>query len=382
MADPIRPGVRRLIAELHRCGVQTIMLTGDQSATASAVADRIGLNGVGDIGVIDAAELENMHPAELAAAARRAHAFSRVSPAQKLQIVRALQESGCMVAMVGDGINDSPALRAAHVGVGFGRDGGDAAREIADVFIASSDPGSLLVAIETGRRIHANVRKAIRYLLSTNSSEMLLMLAGTGFGFGQALTPMQLLWINLVSDVLPGIGLALEPAAPDLMERPPAAASEPILREQDFGPLVGEAALLGAGALAGGLYGAMRYGAQSPRTRMVMFSSLVLSQLLHALSCRSRTQSIFETDRLPPNRTLNGIIAGSIGAQAAALLVPGVRSFLGVGALGPVDALVALAGGTLPFIIGELRKKASEDDGSGLPPGMGEAKVYLWEPPS
>jgi P-type Ca2+ transporter type 2C len=344
------------MAQLHQAGVQTIMLTGDQSATARAVAERVGLNGAGDIAVIDAAELDTMPPAELAAAATSAHAFSRVSPAQKLQIVRALQDSGRVVAMIGDGMNDGPALRAANVGIGFGREGGEAAREVADVFIASDDLGSILVAMETGRKIHANVRTAIRFLLSTNSSEILLMLAGTALGFGQALSPVQLLWINLVSDVFPGIGLALEPARPDTLREPPPAVEDPILKTGDYGALASEAAILGAGALGSGLYGTALYGANSPRTRTLMFASLVLAQLLHAPASRSRTHSIFGPDRLPPNKTLNKIIAGSIGLQAAALLVPGIRNFLGVGTVGPMDALVALAGGTLPFVIGELRK--------------------------
>jgi P-type Ca2+ transporter type 2C len=363
MADPIRPAVHELIEQLHQCGVQTIMLTGDQSATARAVAERIGLNGNGDIGVVDASELDTMDPAELAAAAGSAHAFSRVSPAQKLQIVRALQDSGRVVAMLGDGINDGPALRAANVGIGFGRDGAMAAREIADVFIASDDLGSLLVAIETGRKIHSNVRKSIRFLLSTNSSEILLMVAGTALGFGQALSPVQLLWINLISDVLPGIGLALEPAGPDALRRPPPAVDDPILHSRDYGPLASEAAILGAGAFASGLYGTALYGANSPRTRTLMFSSLVLAQLLHAPASRSRRHSVFSADRLPPNPILNKIVLGSIGLQAAALLVPGIRNFLGVGTIGPIDAMVALAGGTVPFVIGEMRKSTRDDDG-------------------
>src|SRR5438874_3294498 len=185
------------------------------------------------------------------------------------------------------------------------------------------------------------------------------MLAGAALGFGEALSPLQLLWINLVSDVLPGIGLALEPAAPDIMEAPPPGADEPIVGESDFRALASEAAILGAGAFASGIYGAARHGT-GRRSSMLVFTSLVLSQLLHALTCRSPDRSLLNAEPLPPNDTLNGILTGSIGAQAALLLVPQIRTLLGVERLDLIDAAVALAGGTLPFIIGELRKYARE----------------------
>ena len=169
LADPVRQGLPALMDKLHRAGIQTLMLTGDQSATARAVAERIGLGAVGIFEIVDATDLETLAPAELAAAARRAHAFARISPAQKLRIVRALQDAGAVVAMVGDGINDSPALRAANVGMAIGRHGDAAAREVADVFFATEDLQMLPLAIERGRSTYTNVRKAIHYILSTNT---------------------------------------------------------------------------------------------------------------------------------------------------------------------------------------------------------------------
>ena len=345
LADPVRQGLPALMDKLHRAGIQTIMLTGDQSATARAVAERIGLSAVGTVEIVDATDLEALAPAELAAAARRAHAFARISPAQKLRIVRALQDAGAVVAMVGDGINDSPALRAANVGMAIGRHGDAAAREVADVFFAAEDLQMLPLAIERGRGTYTNVRKAIHYLLSTNTSEILLMLAGTAAGFGEMLSPIQLLWINLISDVLPAIALAMELPEPDAMEKGPTTADDPMVRHDQLTQLGSEAGILTASALAPGLLGAIRYGLGSPQARTMAFGSLTTAQLLHALASRSSRASAFEPGGLSGSPWLVRVIGGSLVAQLAAMLIPGVRNALGVAPLGLVDALAMAAGG-------------------------------------
>lgn len=361
MEDPVRPGLAALMRALHRAGLRTVMLTGDQSATARAVGEALGLSEDGPLEVVDAADLDGLDADALARAAGRAHAFARISPAQKLDIVRALQRSGAVVAMIGDGINDSPALRAADVGIAMGQDGTSAAREVADVFLETDDLHALVTAIERGRTTYTNVRKAIRYLLGTNLSEVLLVLAGSAMGLGEALSPMQLLWINLISDVLPGIGLAMEPPEPDIMDRGPQPSDRPILRREDFATLAREGATLGAGALAAGLYGAARHGAGSAQARSMMFGSLVSAQLLHAITCRSGSYSVLGGSEKPlPNRALSGILIGSALAQSAALFIPGVRGLLGVTPIAGTDLLVTLAGGTLPFLAAELRKGGEE----------------------
>jgi Ca2+-transporting ATPase len=352
---------------LHRAGLQTIMLTGDQSATAQAVAEQVGLS-VDAVTTMDSADLERLPAVELGAALRHAHAFARISPSQKLQIVRALQDSGAIVAMIGDGINDSPALRAANIGIAFGSNGAEAAREVADVYLASDDLATLLHAIERGRTTYANVRKAIHYLLGTNTSEILLMLAGTAAGFPEILSPMQLLWVNLVSDVLPGIGLAFEAPERDIMELLPRPAAAPIVGPDDFGRLAADASIIATGALTAGLYGALRHGIGSPVARTITFGSLVTAQLLHALTCRSATAGVFGAPGSAPNPALSGILSGSFVAQSAAMLVPGLRRLLGVAPLGPMDALVSVAGGILPFVVNEALKagRASSTSETGL----------------
>jgi P-type Ca2+ transporter type 2C len=354
LADPVRPGVRELMESLHRAGIQTIMLTGDQSATARAIGEKIGLSPSGKMEILEPADLERLTTAELGVAARRAHAFARISPGQKLRIVRALQESDAVVAMMGDGINDSPALRAANVGIAVGRNGAATAREIADVFLATDDLKTLLVAIQRGRGTYSNIRKAIHYILSTNTSEIMVMLAGTAAGLEQALSPMQLLWINLISDVLPAIGLAMEAPDPNLMEKAPPH-DQAIVSPDQFSRLGMEAGILAAGASAAGLYTATRHGFGSAQSRTVTFGSLVSSQLLHAISCRS-AQGTFELEPRSTNSALLGIVAGSLALQSAALLVPGIRNLLGITPIGALDAVAMIAGGVLPFFVNEARK--------------------------
>lgn len=373
LADPVRPGMRELMATFHRAGVRTVLVTGDQKATARSVARELGLSETGDIEALDADDLDRLQPGELAAAARRAHVFARVSPAQKLRIVRALQQAGLIVAMTGDGVNDGPALKAAEIGIALGRNGTDAAREVADVVLETDDLTALAAAVEYGRATNTNIRKTIHYLLSTNLSEILVVLAATAIGAGEALTPMQLLWINLVSDVLPALALTCEPPPPDAMERGPLPANQPILQRPDFAMLAGEAAVLGAGAMAAGALGTLRYGWGSAQSRSMLFTSLVTAQMLHAVTCRRDPSDTSRRGALPPNRLLTGALALSFAAQAAALIVPGLRTLLGVAPLGPLDVAMTLACGVLPFLANgaanKLASPAPRAHLSGAPPG-------------
>ncbi len=185
MADPMRSGMDRLIAQYHQAGIQTIMITGDQSATAQAIGRQLGLSGDKPLKVLESHELEQMDPELLAGLAKNVHVFARVSPAHKLKIVRALQEAGYVVAMTGDGINDGPALKAADVGVAMGGGGTNVARDVSDVVLEDDNLHTMIVAVEQGRTIYNNIRKMIHFMVSTNLTEIEVMLAGIAIGLGR-----------------------------------------------------------------------------------------------------------------------------------------------------------------------------------------------------
>jgi Ca2+-transporting ATPase len=355
MADPIRDGVPQLIGLFHRAGIKTVMITGDQSATAYAVGKTLGLSGTPRVEILDSAKLESIDALLMSALAERIDVFARVSPANKLQIVKALQQAGKVVAMTGDGINDGPALRAADIGVAMGSSGTDVARDVADVLLEDDELQTMIVAVSEGRTIYSNIRKAIHFLMSSNMSEIAVMLASISTGLGQPLNPMQLLWINLITDVFPGLALAVEPPEPDVLSRPPRDPEEPIIRRQDMKYYGMETAALTAGTMASYGFAAARYGLGA-QANTLAFMTLTTAQLLHAFSCRSESHGLFAGGALPRNRWLEWAAGGSLAVQALTVLVPGLRNLLGCTRIGLVDAAVIAAGSLGPFLVNEATK--------------------------
>jgi Ca2+-transporting ATPase len=354
LADPIRPGIDQLVARLHGAGIETIMITGDQGGTAYAVARKLDLSAGKPLEMLDAGEIERLPPEILSALASRVRVFSRVTPAHKLEIVRALQRAGLVVAMTGDGINDGPALKAADIGVALGGSGTEVARLVADVVLRDDRLETLLRGIAQGRAIHENIRAAIRYLLSTNLSEILVVLGALVAGLGQPLGPLQLLWLNLVSDVFPALGLAMEPPAEDVLRRPPLDPMAPIVTRRDWTRIGFEAATMSASTLGVYALAVGRYG-PGPRASTVASASLGFAQLAHALSCRSETESLLATQRQRTNRSLTGALALSAALQAAAF-VPPLRGILGNARLSLADLPSILAGAVVPLFANEATK--------------------------
>jgi Ca2+-transporting ATPase len=358
MTDPLRPGMTALLNRFHRAGIQTSIITGDQSATAYAIAKELNLTNGRPVEILDSVSLDKLDPALLSGVIQRVQVFSRVSPAHKLQIVQGLQRAGKVVAMTGDGINDGPALKAADLGVAMGSSGTEVARSVADIVLEDDNLTTMETAIRDGRTIHSNIRKAIRFLLATNLSEIAVMLVGVGAGLGQPLNPMQLLWINLATDVFPALALAMEPAEPDILEQPPRDPQTPLLSAQDLRRLALESAIITGGSFASYGYALLRYG-PGPQANTHTFMTLTLAQLLHSLSSRSETHSLFDKERLSPNPHLNLALGVSLSLQVLTVLIPGLRQLLGTTPLSLLDSLVIGASAVVPLLINESTKKAS-----------------------
>jgi Ca2+-transporting ATPase len=353
LADPVRSGTAGLIRQFHRAGIKTVMITGDQSATAYAIGRELGLAGDKPLEVLDSSRLERMDARVLAGVVDRVHIFSRVSPAHKLRIVQAFQEAGRVVAMTGDGVNDGPALKAADIGVAMGASGTEVARSVADVVLEDDQLATMVVAVQRGRATYGNIRKTIRFLLATNFSEIQVMALGTGLGMGQVLNPMQLLWINLVTDIFPGLALSLEPPEPDLLDRAPRDPAAPIIGGRDLRRISLESLVITAGSLAAYADGRRRHG-PGPAAGTHLFSSLTLAQLLHTLSARSEAPTLLR--RNPANPYLTWALGGSLGAQVLAGALPPLRSLLGTTAIGWRDGLAIAAGAGTPLLVNEATK--------------------------
>ncbi len=356
MANPIRASVAPALKQLHRAGVRTVMITGDQSATAFAIARRLNLNDGGELRVLEAGQIAKMQPDVLEALAAQPHVFARVSPVDKLNIVKALQAHGRIVAMTGDGVNDGPALRAADVGIAMGGEGADVARQVADIVLASNDMDGIVEAIRLGRATYANIRKVLRYLVSTNASETIAMLGAALVGGGEPMTPMQLLWLNLATDALPAIALGLEPPEPDVLDKPPHDPQAPILAAADFRRILREGSVMGAVALAG--YFSAGGAAGGARASTITFHGLTFGQLLHSLSCRSEMRGLSAEIGRPANLTLYGGVGASLLFQVGAQLFPLTRRLLGLAPLGAGDMLriaaIALGSSLANDIIGRV----------------------------
>jgi Ca2+-transporting ATPase len=371
MADPLRPGMEELIARFHHAGIDTIMLTGDQSPTAYAIGKALGISRERPIEILDSTSLADIDSQALKALSQRVHVFARVSPAHKLQIVQALQGAGRIVAMTGDGVNDGPALKAADIGIAMGHSGTDVAREVADVVLEDDNLETMVLAVGHGRSIHSNIKKSLHFILSTNFSEIMVMFVAGAAGLGYPLSAMQLLWINLVSDIFPCLALALEPPEADVLERPPRDPSEPIIGRRDFKRIGIESGVISLAALGAYGVGLARYG-MGPRASTIAFQSLTLAQLMHSISCRSEKVSIYDQEKLPPNRYLTLALAGSLGLQLLTFVLPGLRGLLGIAPLTLFDCAVIGIGSALPLLVNEaIKKSGSKERGAGSPAKRG-----------
>lgn len=351
LADPLRPGLPEMIRRFKAAGIRPLMITGDQIGTAQAVADRIGLDGGQP--VVDAARLPET-AAAVADAAEHASGFARTSPAMKLEIVRALQQRGHVVAMTGDGINDGPALKTADVGVAMGVTGTDFAHAMSDLVLRDDHPAAMLQAIEQGRTAFVNIQKSVRYLVATNLSELAATAIAVAAGAPEPFDPLQLLWTNIATDVWPAVALGLEPVEPGILERPPVSLRGGLLDRREWAAVATDAGVMTLASLASFGWGLARYGA-GPQARTLAFTTLTASQLLYALSVRSARP--LRAGGLQPNPALTRAIGWTLAAQAGTVLLPAARRLLRTAPIGLADLAVIAATAALPLAVREMLKE-------------------------
>jgi P-type Ca2+ transporter type 2C len=322
MMDPPRAGVREAVATCKRAGIRAVMITGDHRLTATAIAQEIGLWDEGDE-AITGAELAEIDDAELAKRIMSLRVFARTTAEQKLRIVRAFKARGHVVAMTGDGVNDAPALREAHIGVAMGRGGTDVARQAADLVLADDNFATIVEAVREGRAIYRNIQKFIFFLLSSNMGLLVAVFVVSLFRHWPPLTPLMILWINLVTNGLPALALGIDPPELHLMREPPRSPEEGLLRRRDYLGILYVGAVMGAAAV--GLYAFHAHDEESlHHTRAMAFSLLALSPLFHAWSCRSPVLSVLQARPLF-SVPLFVAVAVSAAIHLVAVLVPSLR---------------------------------------------------------
>lgn len=336
MSDPPRPEVYRAVEVCRQAGVKVSMITGDHPSTALAVARELRLLDPAlpdDRQVLVGRDLDHLSDRALARRADEVRVYARVSPGHKLKIVRGLRARGEVVAMTGDGVNDAPAVREADIGVAMGLTGTAVTKEASDMVLTDDNFASVVAALEEGRTIYDNIRRSIRYLLSCNTGEVLTMLLGALFRLPLPLLPLQILWVNLVTDGLPAMALGLQAPEADVAVRPPRPPREGIFARGLGRKILLRGTIIGLSTI--GIYAlALRVtGWDLPLARTVAFATLCLSQLVHAFDCRSEKRALVEVP-LSSNWYLVGGTLLSMAMLLAAIYVPGMRPFFKTAPLG------------------------------------------------
>jgi Ca2+-transporting ATPase len=355
MIDPPRNEVRDAVAVTKSAGIRTVMITGDHPLTASEIARQLGIGAVeSNVSrtVLTGAEIENLTFDELKSVVDEVQVFARVSPEHKLKIVQALQERGHIVSMTGDGVNDAPALRRADIGVAMGITGTDVSKEAADMVLLDDNFATIVAAVKEGRTIYDNIRKFVRFSVAGNIGKVLVMLLAPFLGKPIPLLPLQLLWLNLLTDGLLGLGMGVENAESDTMKRPPYSPKEGVFSRGAGVQVVWVGALIGALALG---LGAWYFFTGREQWQTMVFTFLAFAQVFQALASRSTRDSFFKIG-LRGNNLLAGMAFVVLALQLIVLYVPFMSSFFGVVPLSALDLLIAVGTGALVMVAMELEK--------------------------
>jgi len=363
LLDPPRDEAAAAVAECMAAGIRPVMITGDHPATARAIAQRLGM--LGPQGrVITGVELAALSDAQLAAQARDIGVYARVDPEQKIRIVRALQAAGELAAMTGDGVNDAPALKAADIGVAMGQGGTDVAREAAHMVLLDDNFATIVQAVREGRRIFDNIRKFIKYTMTSNSGEIWVIFLAPFLGLPMPLLPIHILWINLVTDGLPGLALAAERGERDLMSRPPRRPDESLFAHGMWQHIVWVGLTMAAVCLVLQAWAIGHLGAGDAgdtgdtggaHWQTMVFTVLCLSQLGHALAIRSERDSAFRLG-LGSNPGLMAAVLFTLALQLATIYVPALNPVFKTEPLALDELLLCLVASTFVFFAVEVEK--------------------------
>ena len=356
LEDPPRPGVKEAVAQCKRAGITPVLITGDHAATALAIARRVGIAGPGDR-ALTGEDLDRMDEAALARALPGTRVFARVSPAHKVLLVKACQRQGLVAAMTGDGVNDAPALKAADIGCAMGKNGTEVAKSAADMVLTDDDFSTIVSAVREGRGIYRNIRKTIHFLLSCNMGEVLVVLLAFLLDLPAPLLPIQLLWVNLVTDSLPALALGADPMEEDVMEEPPHPKGEGIFSGGMGFSVAVEGCLVGALAFLAYTLGRVWFDGPGPEPvvgRTMAFCVLSLSQLVHSFNMRSRRPVL--RLGLFSNRKLTAACAFCAFLMVSVVLFPPLAALFQTAALTPFQWLLVAALSLCPLLVVEGEK--------------------------
>jgi Ca2+-transporting ATPase len=352
MIDPPRPEVRDAVLECRSAGIRPIMITGDHPLTARHIAQQVGITD--NDRFLTGQELDRLSAEELVEATKEVSVFARVSPEHKLKLIDAYQQQNNIVSMTGDGVNDAPALKKADIGVAMGITGTDVAKGAADMVLLDDNFATIVAAVEEGRVIYDNIRRFIKYLLTCNASEIAVMLIAPFLGMPLPLLPLQILWMNLVTDGLPALALGVEPAEKNVMKRPPYSASESVFGRGMVQFIIGIGIVMSVLSI-GATFSLWREGATEGHWRTVLFTTLVLSQLAVAIGTRSEEESLFKIG-LFTNRSMVLAVVLTIVLQLIVIYLPFANTIFDTAPLTLPELGICFGLALVTFIIVELWK--------------------------
>jgi P-type Ca2+ transporter type 2C len=362
MIDPSRPEVKQAVAVAQNAGIHPIMITGDHPLTALYIANELGIANTANVltgktsgdnqRVLTGKDLAEMDVKQLEEVVEIIPVYARVSPEHKLKIIQALQDKGHIVAMTGDGVNDAPALKKADIGVAMGITGTDVSKEASDMILLDDNFATIVAAVEEGRRIYDNIRKFVKYTMTSNAGEIWVMLLAPFIGMPLPLTPLQILWVNLVTDGLPGLALTIEPAESNTMRRPPFPPAQNIFARGMARDIIWIGLLMGLVSLGLGFW---FWTIDSPAWQTMTFTTLTLAQMGNALATRSERDSIFKIGLLT-NKALLGSILLTFALQMAVIYVPFLNDVFQTIPLTLTELAISLGFSTIVFFSVEAFK--------------------------